>query len=319
VDGRARMLLNGLRRSVYSVGGILLILAATLFSCPAEASAQGVFRLALMQSQRHAETRFRPLQDYLRRNGVEVEIVLTEDYPDAARMFAAGEVDGMFSGSAVAGAMILKGTAYPLLRPLSRSGESEYWAVILARRGTARYSPSADYFRGKRVASCALASAGELYLRSIPGAAQGVRSLLLTATHQAALVALAKGEVEVAIVKNLVWENLQTQYPALEAVGQDAGRNPNNTLIVSRRADPKVVERLTALLLGLGSDPGREAGLARAALNIQGYIPTSVDDFDHTLRLLAAAGIGANYDFRNYPSPPGPSTDHFSPDLPNYP
>jgi len=314
------MLLNGLRRSIFRVWAILLLLGVSALWEPAAASARDLFRLALMQSQRHAAARFGPLQEYLRRNGIEVEIVLTEDYPAAARLFAAGGVDGMFSGSAVAGSMILKGIAYPLLRPLSRSGVSHYWALVLARRGASPYVPSADYFRRKRVSCCALASAGEIYLRSIPGAAESARSLILTESHEAALVVLERGEADLAIVKNLVWENLQAQYPAIEVVGRDAGRNPNNTLIISRRADPEVAKRLARLLLNIGGDPGREAGRVRTALNIQGFIPTSVADFDHTLKLLAAAGIDAKHDFRLHPSPP-PAFDagDASLDPPNFP
>jgi len=226
----------------------------------------------------------------------------------------------MFSGSAVAGAMIIKDIAYPLLRPVNREGNSQYWAVVLAPKGAPRFSATADYFRGKRVACCALASAGELFLRSIPGAEEGVRALRLTESHEAALVALARGEADVAIVKNLVWENLQAQYPAIEAVGIDAGRNPNNTLIISRRADPQVVAHLAHLLFGLGGDPSREAALVRAALNIQRYIPTTVADFGHTLQLLETAGIDAQYDFRDHPSPPSSDAAGDSPhDLSNYP
>lgn len=278
--------------------GISLVLPL-LFAQTGEAA--GSFRIALMQSQRNTAAKFKPLEAYLKSHGIETEFVLAESYPVAARMFAERKVDGMFSGSAVAGAMIIKKLAFPILRPVSRTGTSQYWAVILAPRGAPQFTPTAEYFRGKRVAGCALAASGEFFLRFIPGAMESVRDFRLTESHEEAIEALARGDADIAIVKNLVWENLQIQYPKLEMVGSDPLKNPNDTLIVSYQTDPVLVGQISRALMQLAGDSSPEARMAREGLNIQGYVPTSLSDFDHTLQLLRNAGIGPDFNFDETP------------------
>jgi ABC-type phosphate/phosphonate transport system substrate-binding protein len=204
----------------------------------------------------------------------------------------------MFSGSGVAGAMIIKKVAFPLLRPVANNGTSTYWAVVVACKGAPTFDGRADYFKGKKVASCALASSGELFLRNIPGARAAVAELKIVGSHGDAIEAVKKGEADIAIVKNLVWDNLKAQNPTLEKVGSDNGQNPNDALIVSAKTDQAFVKKLMETLLALKSDPGPEAAAVRRDLGIQGYILTSAADFSHTLGLLQRAGVGPDYDFR---------------------
>ena len=52
----------------------------------------------------------------------------------------------MFSGSGIAGCMIIKDLAYPVVRPVSNGGWSTYWAVVLAPKGSPRFTQDAAYF-----------------------------------------------------------------------------------------------------------------------------------------------------------------------------
>lgn len=256
------------------------------------------FRLAIMQAQKGTAAKFKTLQIYLDKHGIQTRLVAAENYTAAAQMFADGRVDGMFSGSGVAGAMIVKKVAFPLLRPVASNGTSTYWAVVLARKGAPKFDGSAGYFKGKRIASCALASSGEFFLRSIPGAREKVAELKIVGSHGEAIEAVKRGEADIAIVKNLVWDNLKAQYPTLEQVGSDNGQNPNDTLIASGKTDQAVVRKLMETLLALKSDASPEANAVRRDLGIQGYILTSAADFSHTLGLLQKAGVGPDYDFK---------------------
>ena len=69
------------------------------------------FKICLMQEQKGAAAKFRPLLNYLVKKGMKASFVAAKTYPQAARMFAKGKVDGMFSGSGIAGCMI---HAYPI-------------------------------------------------------------------------------------------------------------------------------------------------------------------------------------------------------------
>jgi ABC-type phosphate/phosphonate transport system substrate-binding protein len=255
------------------------------------------FRIGIMQDQKGVAEKFAPLERYLKDFGIDVRLVETDSYSAASRLFRDGQVDGMFSGSGVAGTMIIKDLAYPLLRPLDKQGHSTYWAVILAPKGAPKFTGTADYFRWKRVIYCALASAGEFFFRSIPGANQEANILFAAPSHGEAIAALAQGKADIAIVKNWVWEEMKGLYPHLEQVGSDAGENPDGTLIISKRADRKAMEKVSQALLALEQDQGEAAAALRDILNIRGYIRTTNIDFRHTLKLLRQAGVKGDFDF----------------------
>lgn len=277
------------------------VIAAWLFLMAATVSlAVGQeFKVAIMQAQRGTAQQFSSLDTYLQTRGVNIRFIGAPSYPAAASMFANGRVDGMFSGSGVAGAMILKDVAYPVLRPESQNGRSTYWALIVAPRDSPAYTGKADYFQRKRVICCSLASSGEFFFRSIPGIEKVNSTLLAAPSHGAALAGLNQGAADVAIVKNWVWDSLKKQYPKLAVVGTDHGENPDGTLIVSKKADPQIVKQFTSALLALQHASGVEAVAARNQMRIGNYIETSVDDFAHTIDLLKRAGVDHHFDFES--------------------
>jgi ABC-type phosphate/phosphonate transport system substrate-binding protein len=255
------------------------------------------FKIAIMQDQQGAAAKFKPLLDYLGKKGVDASFVATKDYPAAAQLFAAGQADAMFSGSGIAGTMIIKELAEPEVRPVGKDGNSTYWAVVIAPRGAPRFTGSADLFKGKRVIMTGLASAGEFFFRSIPAAASSGAQVLKAASHGAALDALDKGQADFAIVKNRVWDKNKEKYPNLTEIGADKGENPDNTLIVSKKADKGTVSKVASALLGLKNDASAEAKAAKDSLEITGYIKTTAKDFGHTIPLLKAAGVTKEFNF----------------------
>jgi ABC-type phosphate/phosphonate transport system substrate-binding protein len=267
-----------------------------VFSHPAITCAEQ-FKIAIMQDQMGAAEKFKPLLSYLSKKGVEATFVSTQDYRSAAGMFVVGSADAMFSGSGVAGFMILKGIAVPSVRPVDKYGHSTYWAVVIARKGAPKFTGSADYFSGKKVAFTSLASSGDFYFHSLPGIDQAKATEIKAVSHDAALNALEKGEADVAIVKNRVWDGLKDKYPDLALVGEDKGQNPDGTLIVSQKIPPTLEARISDAFLALKEDSSAEAAAVRKSLGIQGYIKTTLKDFDHTLLLLKKAGVDKSLNF----------------------
>ncbi len=256
------------------------------------------FKIAIMQAQKGAAQKFRPLEAYLENRGIDIEFIGTSHYSEAARMFAEGKVDGMFSGSGVAGSMMIKGLAYPVLRPVDKNGQSTYWGVIIAPKGFPAFTGDASYFQDKKIICCALASSGEFFLRAIGERERLNASILIAPSHGAAIAGLDKGAADIAIVKNTVWDTLKNTYPGLQQVGKDDGENPNGTLIVSQTTDPQVVERLTRVLLALHEDTSKAAEEVREKMGLQKYIATSTVDFEHTLSLLKRAGVDQQFNFK---------------------
>lgn len=289
---------NPKRRNMMNKKGLFASFVAivTLMGLVAPAQADP-FKLVIMQDEKGAAQKYAPLADYLKTKGVEVTLVGAPDYVKAAQMFAAGEADGMFSGSGVAGTMIIKNLATPVVRPVSKDGNSTYWAVVIAPKGAAKFTGSADYFAGKKVLFTSLASSGEIYFHSLPGANAVKATLMKASSHGAAIDALSKSVADVAIVKNRVWDKEKAKYPNLILVGEDNGENPDNTLIISKKANADTVKKVTMALLDLKGDSSAGANAVRDSLDIKEYITTTNADFKHNLELLKKAGIDASFKF----------------------
>ena len=275
---------------------IKLIAAAALVGAATIAQA-ATFKMVIMQDEKGAAQKYAPLADYLKSKGVDVALVGAPDYVRAAQMFASGQADGMFSGSGVAGTMLIKGVADPVVRPVSKDGNSTYWALVIAPSGAPKFTGSADYFAGKKVLFTSLASSGEIYYHSLPGANGTKAKLLKAASHGAAIDALSKGAADVAIVKNRVWDKVKQKYPSLTKVGEDTGENPDNTLIVSKKANEETVAKISSALLGLKDDGSAGANAVKSSLGVKEYIKTTEADFKHNLELLKSAGIDASFKF----------------------
>lgn len=255
------------------------------------------FKIAIMQDNQGEAQKYQPLLKYLSGKGVDAKFVTASNYTAAAKMFASGDVDAMFSGSGVAATMFIKDIAVPVARPVSVDGKSTYRAVILAPKGSAKFTGDGKYFEGKKVIFTSLASAGEFFYRSMPGV-KGVKAeLLKAASHGAAIDALSKGKADIAIVKNLVWEKEKSKYQGLEMVGDDRGENPDNTLIVSKKAKSQTVDKVSDALLGLDKDTSAPASAVKESLKIKGFIKTTLEDFRHTLGLVRDAGVDKNFNF----------------------
>lgn len=200
----------------------------------------------------------------------------------------------MFAGSGVAGTMMIKKVAYPLLRPVTVDGFSTYWAVVLAPKGSPLFTGDSAYFKDKKIMCSALASSGEFFARSILGKD---RELMKAGSHGVAIDGVAKGLADVAIVKNRVWDKVKDKYPAVVLVGQDTGENPDNTLIVSYKTDKAVVAKVEAVLYGVEANTSAAATEVKTSLKISKYIPTSEADFKHTLALLEKAAVTREFNF----------------------
>ena len=284
--------IKGLRKigSIVGFVAILLMVMSTV-------SWAETFRIALTQASSGAAKKYRPLEAYLKDQGIDVKFVAAKDYPDAAKMFAAGEADAMFCGSGVAGTMIIKELATPLLRPVSKAGHSTYWAVVVAPEGAEKFNGTADFFNDKKVLAARLASSGEFYYRSVPGIKDVNSTYLPAANHGAAIDALSKGAADAAVVKVWVWESMKEKYPQLTMVGQDRGENPDGTLIISNKADKALVEKVSSAIFGINDDYSAEAEAVREAMSMRFFTKTTEEDFEHTLALLKRAGVNKSFNF----------------------
>lgn len=272
-----------------------LLFALLLLALASSAGAEE-FKIGVMQAQAGSVKKYAALESYLKAKAIDVKFVHFSDYNKAAAMFDQGELDGMFSGSGVAGIFILKGVATPLVRPVDFSGRSTYWGVVVGKKGEKPFTGKADYFNNRTVAYSAIASSGEFYYRSIPGIDKIQDKAIVAANHQEALDLVKTGKADFAVVKNAVWSSLKGSYPELELLGQDAEQNPDNTLIVSKKTPARTVKNVLTALMAVGT--AADAASVREGMKIQGFVMTTGNDFKHTLELLKHAGVTAKYEFK---------------------
>ena len=274
---------------------IILLITVALLGLGSGSATAGIFKIGIMQAQAGAAKKYESLEAYLLKENVNVKFVPFNNYKEAAQLFAKGDVDGMFSGSGVAGAFILKGLVKPLVRPVDNQGRSTYWAVVIGHKGDRPFNGDAGYFRNKKVTFSAMASSGEFFYRAIPGINNVGAQASLAGNHQAAIDKLNKGEADFAIIKNTVWDSLKNKYPNLEQIGQDGGQNPNETLIISNKTSPETIKEVLNALLTVEKNPA--AAAVREVMAIKGFQLTTTNDFAHTLSLLKRAGVTAEYEF----------------------
>lgn len=255
-------------------------------------------KIILMQDKPGDAKKYAPLKKYLQEKSLKVSFIGAKNYPMAAKLFAEGKGDAMFSGSGVAGIMIMKELAEPLVRPLSPNNISTYKALIIVPQGMDKFTGEADYFKNKKVIFCSLASSGEFFFRSIKGSLKVNAKTLKASSHGSAIDALSKGMADVAVIKNLVWNNIKGKYPKLMVGGADPGENPNGTFIVSKKVNADTKEKLKKILLTINQDKSPTARKVLASLKCSKFIATTQKDFEHTLGLLAKAGVTKDFNFK---------------------
>jgi ABC-type phosphate/phosphonate transport system substrate-binding protein len=273
----------------------LIMFCALIFVMNSGGARATVLKLGIMQDRPGVAAKYAVLRNYFKSVGVDLKLKGYRSYRDAAVKFANGDVDAMFAGSGVAGSMMIKKLASPLVRPVHQDGWSTYWAVVIAPKGVWKNVKMDKKFLGnKKIICSALASSGEFFARSILGTEY---ALSIAGSHGMAINALDNDAAEIAVVKNWVWEAVKNKYPKLEQVGKDSGENPNGTLIVSNLIDPKVAQTVKERLLKLESDNSKEAVAVKKKLKVQKYIITTEEDFQHTLALLKRAGVTPAFKF----------------------
>ena len=273
-----------------------LLAASLVLVSVSTAFAAGTLHFVIMSpaDPKKEGPKYEALSAYLR--GVnpllgDIKLQIAKNYSEAARLFAAGDVEGMFSGSFVAAVFIAKGLAKPVVRPLAANGSSTYRASVVAKEGTAPFAGIAD-FKGKRVAYCLLASAGEVFVRSLLGPGEKPEKIFTAVpvdSHQAALESVMSGAADYAVVKSTLF--VPGEYPGLIKVSTAPGGHPDNTLIMPNSVFERYGALISRALLGLEGDTSEKAEAVKQAFGCKGFIVTAGADFAATFTLLRKASI----------------------------
>src|SRR5262249_45352441 len=114
-------------------------------------------------------------------------------------------------------------------------------------------------------------------------------------THQGSLRLLLGGQVDAAGIDSTVLDTALAGRPGLEAALRaigSIGPSPIPPVVVARRLDPELKERLRGLFLGMAADPAGRAVLAEG--HLAGFVPVVDADYD-PIRAMARRAEAAGF------------------------
>ena len=244
--------------------------------------------------------RYQPLQEYLSAAcGCTVSFKLLDNYQLIFSELLERRVDGAFFGSMNGAIAQLKGGVEILARPVDLQGVSTYTGVLFTRAGSG-VTVDPRTWRGKRVALVnKVTTAGYLYPLSLlrhfgytgdPAAFFGAMSF--TGSHDAAMLAVFKGEADLGACKDTVYDEQVRLHPeigrALAVLGESAAV-PNNGLGVRPDLSPDLREKLREALLAMHAREDGQRVLRQ--FGAQRFIATTMRDYDPVFVMAREAGV----------------------------
>lgn len=252
------------------------------------------------QDIRKMAARYEPLAEYLSKKlDKEIVLVYLDSYGEVCDKFIYKQLDAAFFGSFSYGLTHVKAGVEPIARP-DYQGISAYRGLIVVREDSS--IKNVTDMRGKRLALVHQATyAGYLYpLRCFKE--HGIKDLegyfskiMFAGSHDKAIFALLKNEVDVACPKDLVYQRIIKENPDLEkklVVLSASEQVPSNALCASKDLDPVLKNKLKDALLNLHSEA--EAIPVFRSLGADRFIETKDSDYQHLYDTINALGIDLN-------------------------
>lgn len=288
-----------------------LVIGLFLFACserkesskPAEnkKAGSGDFVIALLPEQNVflQKRKYRPLAEYLGTStGITIRTKLLDSYDAIYNEMIDNKVDAAFFGSLSYIAMDSKIDIEPLARPALTDGTSTYRGVIFARRGTG-VSRAVATWKGKRVALVNKSTAAgyifpkwHLHKNGIDDFERYFRKILFTGSHDAAVIAVLKGDADIGCAKDHILDKFFQENGKLREeliILAVSAPVPSNTLGVKASSDSALKERLKSALLDLDKHP--EGRRALSVLGAGRFVETKEREYHPLFDMLSALGL----------------------------
>ncbi|HAZ10695.1 MAG: hypothetical protein A2047_02200 [Omnitrophica bacterium GWA2_41_15] len=244
--------------------------------------------------------RYQPLVEYLsKKMNQKVILVFLDSYGEVCDKFIYKQLDAAFFGSFSYSLTHVKAGVEPIGRP-DYNGVSTYRGLIVVRSDSNINSVSD--MKGKKLALVHQATyAGYLYPlyyfkeHGIDSLQDYFSKVIFAGSHDKAIYALLRGEVDVAAPKDLVYQRIIKENPELEKkliILSASGLVPSNTLCVRKDLGLALKDKLKETLLNLNND--QEAIPALEALSAARFIETKDSDYKNLYDTINALGIDLN-------------------------
>lgn len=267
---------------------------------------RSVIRIGLIPEQdiRKMEERYEPLAQYLGgKLNLKVILVYLDNYGEIYDKFINKQLSAAFFGSFSYALTRAKAKVEPIARPVYQ-GASTYRGVVIVKKDSG--IRNVGDMKGKRLVLVHRATyAGYLY-PLVYFQEHGVNNLeeyfsrvTFAGSHDKAVFSLMRGEADVAISKDLVYNRIIEENPALGdklVVIAVSAPVPSNALCASKDLEYSLKDKIRNILLNMDKD--NEATAALEALGGAGsFIRTDDSDYRNLYETISALGI----DLKAYP------------------
>jgi len=271
---------------------------------------EGTFTIAILPEQNVFEQkkRYRPLAEYLSDTlNVNVKIKLLDSYGSIYDEIKNRTIDAAFFGSFNYVLTRARADIEPIARPVEIGGNSNYKGIIFTRKDSGLNSDIRTW-KGKRISLVhEVTTAGYIFPRwylkrhGIDDFEKYFRRIIFSGSHDAAILAVLKGQADIGAAKDLIFKKLLSENPAIRdeiVVLAESISVPSNSLCVRADLKNNIKSSLKKTLLSMhNTDNGRTA---LAALNAERFIETSDSEFNELRQMAGDIGIDIRtYQFRD--------------------
>ena len=250
--------------------------------------------------------KYMPLQNYLSdKLELNVYFKLLDNYEHIFAEILDGRVDGGFWGSMNGAIAQVRGGVEMLVRPVWKDNISTYSGYVFSLVDSGIESDPKTW-KGRSIAFVNRATtAGFLYPMSLlreagitADPADYFSRPIFSGSHDAAVIAVMQGEVEMGACKNTIYQEFMDRHPELVSrfrILSTSPEVPSNGLGVRPDLDADIKRRLKEALISMHKDPtGRKVLSDFGALE---FIETSFQDYVPVLDMAEKASI----DLRDWP------------------
>jgi phosphonate transport system substrate-binding protein len=254
------------------------------------------------QDIRKMAARYEPLAKYLSKKlNLKVVLVYLDSYGEVCDKFIYRQLDAAFFGSFSYALTHAKAGVEPIARP-DYHGTSTYRGLIVVREGS--NIKDVKDMRNKRLALVHQATyAGYLYplyylkQRGIDKLEKYFSKVKYMGSHDKAIFALLKDEVDIATPKDLVYQRVIKENPDLEkklVVLSASPPVPSNTLCVSKDLDPTLKNKLKEVLLNLDINNEEDRSVLESLGGAVRFVETQDEDYHYLYNIIKTLGIDLN-------------------------
>jgi phosphonate transport system substrate-binding protein len=260
-------------------------------------------RIGLIPEQdiRKMAARYEPLAEYLSKK-LERKVVLVymDSYGEVCDKFIYKQLDAAFFGSFSYALTHRKAGVEPIARP-DYEGVSTYRGLILVKENS--NIKNIKDLKDKRLGLVHQATyAGYLYpmryfkehgIKNLEGYFSEIKFM---GSHDNAIFALLRNEIDAACPKDLVFQRVIKENPDLEkklivlAVSEPV---PSNALCVSKDFEPVLKDKLKQVLLNLHRDP-QAISVLKSLGDADRFVETSDQDYQFLYDTIKVLGIDLN-------------------------